>query len=76
VIGKQQSPPALPGVAGLTEREVEVLRLVAKGYTNRKIATALMISEHTVSKHVSSILTKLDCASRAEAAVYAVRAGW
>lgn len=68
--------PALRGVAGLTEREVEVLRLVAKGYTNRKIATALMISEHTVSKHVSSILTKLDCASRAEAAVCAVRAGW
>lgn len=60
---------------GLTEREVEVLRLVAAGKSNRQIAASLVISEHTVARHVSNVLTKVGASSRAEAAAYALRAG-
>jgi DNA-binding CsgD family transcriptional regulator len=55
----------------LTGREVEVLRLIASGKTNRAIATELAISEKTVARHVSNILTKLDLPSRAAATAYA-----
>jgi DNA-binding CsgD family transcriptional regulator len=61
-----------PGAAcGLTAREVEVLRLVASGKTNRAIADTLGISEMTVARHVSNIFTKLDLSSRAAATAYA-----
>jgi DNA-binding NarL/FixJ family response regulator len=60
---------ALPG--GLTTREVEVLRLVATGRTNRAIATELFLSEKTVARHVSNIFTKLGISSRAAATAYA-----
>jgi DNA-binding CsgD family transcriptional regulator len=56
---------------GLTGREVEVLRLVATGATNRAIADRLDISEKTVARHVSNIFTKLDLSSRAAATAYA-----
>jgi len=56
---------------GLTGREVEVLRLVATGATNRIIATRLHISEKTVARHISNIFTKLDLPSRAAATAYA-----
>ncbi len=59
----------------LTERETEVLRLLGQGYSNRDIAEALVIGEKTVKTHVSSILSKLDVASRTQAALYAVRTG-
>ena len=59
----------------LTEREVEVLRLVAQGASNQQIAAALGISEATVRKHVSSVLSKLHLASRTQAALYALREG-
>ncbi|HSK90884.1 MAG TPA: LuxR C-terminal-related transcriptional regulator [Euzebyales bacterium] len=59
----------LPG--GLTERECEVLRLVAAGRTNRQIAEALVLSEHTVARHLSNIFTKLDVSSRTAAAAFA-----
>ena len=59
----------------LTEREVEVLRLVAKGRNNREIADQLVISEATVRTHVSNILSKLHLASRTQAALYALREG-
>lgn len=59
----------------LTEREEEVLRLVAKGYSNKQIAAELYISETTVRSHVSSILGKLHLASRTQAALYALREG-
>ena len=65
--------PAWP--AGLTGREVEVLRLIAAGHSNRAIAQALFISPNTVLHHVSSIFAKLGVANRAEAAAYAVRRG-
>jgi two-component system, NarL family, response regulator LiaR len=59
----------------LTDREVEVLRLVAKGKSNRQIADEMIISEATVRTHVSNILCKLHLASRTEAALYALREG-
>jgi two-component system response regulator DevR len=57
----------------LTEREREVLALVAKGYTNRQIAEALSLSEKTARNHLSHILEKLGLSRRSEAAVYAVQ---
>ena len=59
----------------LTEREREVLDLVARGYDNRRIAKALFLSDKTVRNHVSSVLTKLGAADRAEAVQRARRAG-
>jgi DNA-binding NarL/FixJ family response regulator len=59
----------------LTERETEVLRLLAEGLANKQIATELMISEHTVRTHVSSILAKLGMQSRTQAALYAAQIG-
>jgi len=60
-------------VPRLTERELEVLRLVAQGLSNREIAADLYISENTVKNHVRNILEKLHLHSRMEAVVYAVR---
>jgi DNA-binding NarL/FixJ family response regulator len=57
----------------LTDRELEVLKLVAQGMSNREIATELYISENTVKNHVRNILEKLHLHSRMEAVVYAVR---
>ncbi len=59
----------------LSEREVEVLKLVAKGHRNQEIADSLVISEATVRTHVSNILGKLHLASRTQAALYALREG-
>ncbi|MGE5462058.1 MAG: response regulator [Syntrophothermus sp.] len=59
----------------LTQREVEILRLIAQGYENRDIAEKLVISEATVRTHVSNILGKLHLASRTQAALYALREG-
>jgi DNA-binding CsgD family transcriptional regulator len=60
---------------GLSEREVEVLRLIAAGKTNQEIAEALVISLNTVARHVSNIFDKTGAANRAEAATYAARQG-
>jgi len=73
---KQMSRPDRPtqGPAlRLTERELEVLRLVARGMNNREIAKDLYISENTVKNHVRNILEKLQMHSRMEAVMYAVR---
>lgn len=59
----------------LTERETEVLRLLAKGLSNKEIAQALVIGEKTVKTHVSNILSKLNVSSRTQAALYAARVG-
>jgi DNA-binding NarL/FixJ family response regulator len=59
------------GLGGLSSRELEVLRLIAVGKSNREIAARLVISENTVFQHVRSILNKTGCANRTEAAVYA-----
>lgn len=73
-------PPALPRPtqaypAGLTPREVEVLRLLATGQSNRDVAETLFVSANTVANHVRSILAKTDTANRTEAAAYARRHG-
>jgi DNA-binding NarL/FixJ family response regulator len=60
----------------LTDRESEVLGLVAKGLANKQIAVALGISEHTVKFHVSSIYTKLNVTNRTEAVREGLRGGW
>jgi DNA-binding CsgD family transcriptional regulator len=67
--------PSSSGELGLTTREREVLSLVAEGYTNRRIAETLFISESTAGVHVSNILGKLGVASRTEAAAVAARLG-
>ena len=64
-------PPSEP----LTEREIEVLRLVARGLTNERIGAQLFISEATVRTHVSHILGKLNLTNRTQAALYALREG-
>ena len=62
-------------LADLTPREREVLRLLADGLTNRQIAERLVVSEHTVHRHVTNLLRKLDLPSRTAAAAHAVRSG-
>jgi DNA-binding NarL/FixJ family response regulator len=59
----------------LTDREREVLRLLAEGLDNREIADALFLSPTTVKRHVSSIVTKLGVSNRVQAAIWAVRSG-
>ncbi len=68
-----ESPDALP--SGLTPRECEVLRLVAAGKTNRDIAVELVISEHTVARHLQNIFGKIGVSSRAAATAYAYEHG-
>lgn len=65
--------PAATRRRRLSDRELEVLRLVARGMNNRDVAKALVISENTVKNHMRSILDKLKLRSRTEAAMYAVR---
>ncbi len=60
-------------VEALTEREMDVLRLIAQGKSNREIAREFVLSEKTVKTHVSNILAKLRLADRTQAALYAVR---
>jgi HD-GYP domain-containing protein (c-di-GMP phosphodiesterase class II) len=64
-----------PRAGGLTDREVEVLRLVGAGLTNRKIAQQLVISDKTVERHLDNIFNKLGVSSRTSAVVFAVHQG-
>jgi DNA-binding NarL/FixJ family response regulator len=70
-----RTPRANGEALGLTGRELEVLALVADGLTDPQIAQRLVISEHTVHRHVSNILVKLSCSSRAAAVKRAAAAG-
>ncbi len=65
--------PAYPD--GLTQREVEVLRLIAAGKSNREISEELVITLNTVFRHVSNIFSKIGAANRTEATRYALREG-
>ncbi|GIJ09932.1 response regulator [Micromonospora andamanensis] len=67
--------PEAPPVQSLTEREQEVLRLVARGYSNREIAELLFLAEGTVKNHVSTILTKLGARDRTNAVLRALHEG-
>jgi DNA-binding NarL/FixJ family response regulator len=71
--GAEAPPPPARPAPKLTDREMEVLRLVATGVNNREIARQLFITENTVKNHVRNILEKLQLHSRMEAVVYAVR---
>ena len=76
LIRELNRPSSLPASdESLTEREVEVLVLVARGLPNQDIANALIISERTVRTHVSNILSKLHLANRTQAALYALKEG-
>jgi DNA-binding NarL/FixJ family response regulator len=71
------SPPAEVGrSAQLSDRELDVLRLAAKGMSNRHIAHSLHLSERTIQAHLSTIFTKMEVGSRTEAVVNALREGW
>lgn len=77
----QRPPPAQPAratvynVEPLTEREMDVLKLVSRGLTNEEISRKLFVSERTARTHVSNILRKLHLANRTQAALYALRKG-
>lgn len=76
VVAEVQSKTRQPNVYDeLSDRELEVLKLIANGRTNSEIASELVISEHTVKSYVSNILGKLHLADRTQAAVYAWREG-
>jgi DNA-binding CsgD family transcriptional regulator len=65
----------LPGVAGLTSREVEVLRLVARGQSNKEIAAELVLSVRTVERHITNLYAKIDARGKADATAYAIHHG-
>lgn len=67
--------PWLGPLLGLSEREYDVMRLIAEGHSNAQIAEQLVISEYTVKSHVSNILSKLQLADRTQATIYAWREG-
>lgn len=76
LIQELSQPTTLPPTPEpLTERELEVLKLVARGYPNEEIAEKLIVSERTARGHVSSILSKLHLANRTQAALFALREG-
>ncbi len=76
VLRELSEPSRQPqGADPLTEREIQVLQLVAQGQSNREISDLLTISEATVRTHVSNILSKLNLCSRTQAALYALREG-
>jgi DNA-binding NarL/FixJ family response regulator len=70
---REQIAARLPD--GLTRREAEILRLLASGSSNKEIAATLVVSVHTVERHVANVYRKIGCRNRAEATAYAARAG-
>ena len=75
VIGAAQASPSQAYPDGLIHREAEVLREIARGFSNREIADRPSISEATVKTHVNNIFTKADLRDRAQAVVYAIHHG-
>lgn len=73
--GTRQANDSLNAFTELTDREMEILKLMAQGMSNREVAAYLVISEHTVKGHVSNILSKLHLADRTQAAIFAWREG-
>ena len=71
-----QEPDPKPPEAKITPRQAEVLKLVAKGFTNKEIARLLNISPESVKEHIANILIRLDASSRSEAVAIAMSEGW
>jgi two-component system, NarL family, response regulator LiaR len=67
--------PQRDALAALSERELEVVRLVAEGLSNKEISSRLSLSDKTVKNHISHILAKMNLTARTQVAVYAIRAG-
>lgn len=76
VLAQITSQRETPQIEHLTEREMEVLTLVAKGYTNKAIGAQLDISDRTVQGHLAKIFTKMNASSRTEAVMRAISFGW
>ncbi|MFI5838799.1 response regulator [Catenuloplanes sp. NPDC051500] len=74
-LGAPPSPDVTDRMAELSDREIEVLKLLARGLSNTAISESLVISESTVKTHVSRILLKLECENRVQAALLATQAG-
>jgi NarL family two-component system response regulator LiaR len=70
-----ETPPQPDALAALSERELEVVRLVAEGLSNKEISARLSLSDKTVKNHISHILAKMSLNARTQVAVYAIRAG-
>ncbi len=62
-------------VEALSPREIEIVRLIAQGLSNKEISQALMLADKTVKNHVSNIFSKLNCTARTQVAIYAIRQG-
>ena len=69
------APSDRDALAALSERELEVVRLVAEGLSNKEISSRLSLSDKTVKNHISHILAKMNLTARTQVAVYAIRAG-
>lgn len=76
VMGRDRRKPEETIEDVLTDREIEVLEMMAKGHNNRSIGEELYISEKTVKNHVSSILKKLEVNDRTQAVIYAIKKNW
>jgi len=74
-VAHQSAPSHEPHVENLTERELDVINLVAQGHSNQEIARLLVISEKTVKTHISNILSKLQLEDRTQLAIYAIKKG-
>jgi DNA-binding NarL/FixJ family response regulator len=73
---RHTGPTEGPELTPLTERELEVLKLAAKGVSNNNIAEKMGLSDRTVQAHLSNIFKKLTVASRTEAILYSLKRGW
>jgi DNA-binding NarL/FixJ family response regulator len=71
--GHHTPPVRYDRIAGLSEREIEVLQLIARGLSNRQMAQRLSISEKTVGTHVMHIYTKIGCSTRSTATLFAMQ---
>jgi two-component system, NarL family, response regulator LiaR len=72
-VSQKRNLPDNPSIEGLTDRECEVIHLVAQGKNNREIAELLVISQKTVKTHISNILGKLDLEDRTQLAIFAIK---
>ncbi len=73
IAAQPADPASPPALHGLTPREVEVLRLIAAGQSNREIAAALSVSPRTIERHIEHLYRKIGAHSKAEATAYAFR---